>query len=42
MRPIPLLLILSALVATSPEPGRGAGGGIAKPAGPAVGHGLSA
>ncbi|SYR52847.1 Uncharacterised protein [Klebsiella pneumoniae] len=46
MRPIPLLLILSALAlpALSQAAVRVevAGGGIAKPAGPAVGHGLSA
>ncbi len=42
MRPIPLLLILSALALPALSQSRGAGGGIAKPAGPAVGHGLSA
>ena len=38
----PTAVDIERLSATSPEPGRGAGGGIAKPAGPAVGHGLSA
>ncbi len=42
MRPIPLLLILSALALPALSQAAVRGGGIAKPAGPAVGHGLSA